>query len=151
MQTTVIPQPDPMNPVVVPEFERLNFAQVFLDASRLNQGVMLVLMVMGVAAVALWALGFGRSLSAQPSRSVGGLRYLKGMWVGALLLGLFGASFTLVSGFMGLANVRPTPAMAVLAPGYAEAMFQVMLGLAASALAVICHQDLDARLRRLAA
>lgn len=151
MQTTVIPQPDPMNPVVVPDFERLSFAQVFLDASRLNQGVMLILIAMGLAAIVLWALGFGRSLSSQPSRSVAGLRYLKGMWVGALLLGLFGASFTLLSGFMGLANVRPTPAMAVLAPGYAEAMFQVMLGLAASTLAVICHQDLDARLRRLAA
>jgi len=151
MQTTVIPQPDPMSPVIVPEFERLNFAQVFLDASRLNQGVMLILMLMAAAAVVLWALGIGRSLSAQPSRSVAGLRYLKGMWVGALLLGLFGGSYTLVCGFMGLANVRPTPAMAVLAPGYAEAMFQVMLGLAAAALAVICHQDLDARLRRLAA
>lgn len=151
MQTTVIPQLDPMNPVVVPDFERLSLGQVFMDASRLNQGVMLVLLVMAAAAVVLWGLGLGRSLSAQPSRSVAGLRYLKGMWVGALLLGLFGGSFTLLCGFMGLANVRPTPALAVLAPGYAEAMFQVMLGLAAATLAVICHQDLDARLRRLAA
>ena len=70
MQTTVIPQPDPMSPVIVPEFERLNFAQVFLDASRLNQGVMLILIVMAAAAVVLWALGFGRSLSVSPSSAI---------------------------------------------------------------------------------
>ncbi|MBS0490469.1 MotA/TolQ/ExbB proton channel family protein [Phenylobacterium sp.] len=151
MQTTVIPQPDPMSPVIVPEFERLNFAQVFLDASRLNQGVMLILMLMAAAAVVLWALGIGRSLSAQPSRSVAGLRYLKGMWVGALLLGLSGASYTLLASFIGLANVRPTPSLAIMAPGFAEIMAQITLGLAAATLAVICHQDLDARLRRLAA
>lgn len=151
MQTTIIPELDPASPVVVPELEQLNFAQVFLNASLPNQAVMAILMVMATAALALWAVGLARSASAQPSRSVGGLRYLKGMWGGALLLGLSGASYTMLASFIGLANVRPTPSLAIMAPGLAEIMAQVMLGLVAATLAVICHQDLNARLRRLAA
>ncbi len=151
MQTTVIPELDPMSPIVVPEFERLSFAQVFLNASPPNQVVMAILVVMGLAALGLWGVGLARAGSAQPSRSVGGLRYLKGMWGGALLLGLSGASYTMLASFIGLANVRPTPSLAIMAPGFAEIMAQIMLGLVAATLAVVCHQDLNARLRRLVA
>ena len=146
-----ISNPDPANLVVVPAFERLSLADIFIDASRLNQVVMATLALAAAASFALWAVGVGRSMSATPSGAVGGLRYLKGMWAGALLLGFFGASYTLLAACIGLANVRPTPSLAVLAPGLAEAVAQVALGLLAAALAVIFHPDLNARLRRLAA
>lgn len=148
MQTTILDL-DPMRPITLHPADRLDSARVFLDASLLNQAIMLTLMATAAAALVLWLLGLARAASTRPSRSVAGLRYLKGMWVGALLLGLFGASHTLLAACFGLANVRPTPALAFVAPGFAEAMLQVTLGLLAATLSVICHQDLDARLRRL--
>lgn len=136
---------------LVPPAQRLRFIDLFADASLANRGLMLLLALAAGAAIVLWVVGRLRTMGSEPSRAVGGLRYLKGMWVGSLLLGLLGASFTVLSMCVGLANVRPTPSVAILAPGFAEALFQVTLGLLAAAVAVICHQDLDARLRRLAA
>ena len=136
---------------LVPAAERLHVGDIFGDASMLNQILMGGLALAAVAALACWALGRVRAGGAEPSRAVGGLRYLKGMWLGSVLVGLAGASYTLLCMCVGLANVRSSPTIAVLAPGFAEAIFQVMLGLAAAAIAVICQQDLESRLRRVAA
>jgi hypothetical protein len=136
---------------VVPPAERLRFGDIFGDASLLNQALMVILALAAFAAVVFWVLGRLRAGGAEPSRAVSGLRYLKAMWLGSLLVGLTGASYTLLFMCLALANVRPTPSVAILAPGFAEAMLQVMLGLAAAAIAVVCQQDLDSRLRRVAA
>jgi hypothetical protein len=70
---------------------------------------------------------------------------------GGAPLGALAASYTLTSGFMGLANVRPTPSLAVLAPGWAEAAAALMLGLLATTVAVLCERHLEGRIRRAAA
>lgn len=136
---------------LVPPAERLHIEDIFGDASILNQVLIAALALAAVGALVCWVLGRVRAGGAEPSRAVGGLRYLKGMWLGSVLIGLAGASYTLLCMCVGLANVRPSPSIAILAPSFAEAVFQVMLGLAAAAIAVICQQDLDSRLRRVAA
>lgn len=135
---------------LVPAAERLRIEQIFGDAAIPNQVLMATLALAALTALVCWALGRVRAGGAEPSRAVGGLRYLKGLWLGSVLLGLTGASFTLLSMCVALANVRPSPPIGILAPGFAEALFQVMLGLAVAAIAVICQQDLDSRLRRVA-
>ena len=65
---------------------------------------------------------------------------------GGAPLGALGASYVLFAGFMGIANVRPTPSVAVLAPGWAEAALAVMLGLLATTVGVLCERHLEARI-----
>ena len=113
---------------VVPAAERLSFGGVVADASVEVQLVMAVLMAASVAAVALGVLG---------ERVRSGDVWLARIRAGGVLLGLLAASYVLLAGFIGISNVRPTPSLTVLAPGYAEAALAVMLGLLASTLAVL--------------
>ena len=52
--------------------------------------------------------------------------------------------------FIGIANVRPSPSLGVLAPGFAEAFLALALGFGATAVAAVCERHLEARIRRAA-
>jgi biopolymer transport protein ExbB/TolQ len=145
---TAAAQPEP-GYTVVPAAERLTVGGVFADASVEVQ-IMLALLIAGaVAALAVWATSFGKTSDARrAATALGRLRIVRS---GAAPLGFLTASYVLFAGFIGISNVRPTPSLTVLAPGFAEATLAVMLGLLASAVAVICERHLEARIRRAAA
>lgn len=116
---------------------------VFGDAAPSVKLVMLVLVVCAVAAVIVMALKLasGRRLS-------GGSAYVSALRLGGPLLGLVGAVYVLLMGFIGMANARGPVPMAVLAPGFAEAALLCLLGLLAGVVGVICHWIIEARIDR---
>ena len=67
--------------------------------------------------------------------------------LGAPLLGLLGAAFNGLMMFVALARFGNQP-MNVLAPGLAEAMFLVVMGLIVGVVGVICHWIVEARVDR---
>jgi hypothetical protein len=136
---------------LVPPAERLSFGDVFADASVLVQTVFAVLIASAVAAVAIWAMGLGKVGKADAKGLAAALGRLKIVRAAGTPLGALAAAYVLLSGFLGIANVRPTPTMAVMAPGWAEAALAVMLGLLATTVGVLCERHLEAQIRRAAA
>lgn len=141
-------QPDP-GYAVVPMEQRLTVLGVIGDAAVEVQAMLALLIAGAVGSLAVWAVSLGKVSDAR--RAVAALGRLRIVRSGAAPLGFATASYVLLSGFIGISNVRPTPSLTVMAPGFAEATLAVMLGLLASAVAVICERHLEARIRRAAA
>lgn len=131
--------------------ERLSFGDVFADASIIVQAVFAALIVSAVAAIAIWALSLRKVGTADAKGLAAALGRLKIVRAAGTPLGALTAAYVLLSGFIGIANVRPTPTMAVMAPGWAEAALAVMLGLLASTVGVLCERHLEAQIRQAAA
>jgi hypothetical protein len=136
---------------VVPASERLTPLGVVGDAALEVQLMMLLLFVGAVGSVVVWALSLGKVRSGDAKAVATALGRLKIVRSAATPLGLLAASYVVFCGFLGTANIRPAPTLTVMAPGFAEATLAIMLGLLASALAVICERHLEARVRRAAA
>ena len=135
----------------VPPAERLTVGRVFADAAPEVQLIFALLLVSVLTALAVWAMSLpkvGKGDAKGLAGALGRLRILRSV---ASPLGLLGASYTLFSGFLGMANVRPAPSISVMAPGWAEAALAVMLGLLAMTVAVACERHLEGRIRRAAA
>jgi biopolymer transport protein ExbB/TolQ len=112
---------------------------------------MVLMTAAAVAAIVIWALGLGRLRKGDAKAVAGALGWLKIIRSAGAPLGVLTASYTLLAGFIGLSNVRPTPSISVLAPGWAEATLAVVLGMLATTVGVICERSLEARVRRAAA
>jgi hypothetical protein len=136
---------------VAPPAERLTFGGVFADASVEVQAAMALMIAGAIAAPIIWGLSLSKVGRADTKALAGALGWLKIIRSSGVFLGVLTASFILLSGFIGISNVRPTPSLTVLAPGFAEASLAIMLGLLASTVAVICERHLEARIRRAAA
>ncbi len=136
---------------LVPPAERLTFGDVFADASLLVQAVFAVLILAALAAAAIWATSLGRVGKGDAAGLAIALGRLKIVRAAGTPLGALAAAYVLLSGFIGIANVRPAPSMSVMAPGWAEAALAVMLGLLATTVGVLCERHLEARIRRAAA
>jgi len=134
----------PLNPVA--PAERLTLLGVFAHAKPV---VMLILVGL-VLASAYAAFVYVRGAVASRDRRPQGLVFLWALASGGPLVGLFGAAYGVADMFIGVANVRPTPSLTVLAPGFAEAGFCVTFGLLAGAIGVIGHRHLTDRADRLA-
>ncbi len=121
----------------------ITLGNVFGDAAPSVKLVMLLLVVGALASVIVTALKLasGRRLS-------GGSAYVSALRLGGPLLGLVGAVYVLLMGFIGIANAGEAVPMAVLAPGYAEAALLFLLGLLAGVVGVICHWIIEARIDR---
>ena len=143
-----VAQPEP-GYTVVPMDQRLTVLGVIGDASIEVQAMMALLIAGSIGAVVVWAINVGKV--GDPKRAAGALGRLRIVRSGAAPLGFATASYVLLSGFIGISNVRPTPSLTVMAPGFAEATLAVMLGLLASTVAVICERHLEAQIRRAAA
>lgn len=143
-------QPDP-GYTLVPPAERLTFGGVVADASPQVQLLMALLAFGAAAAVAVWGLSLGQVGRGDVKGAATALARLKIVRSGAPPLGFLTAAYVLFCSFIAIANVRPAPSLTVMAPGFAEAMLAVMLGLLASAVAVICERHLEGRIRRAAA
>ena len=136
---------------VVPVAERLTVGGVFADAAPEVQIAFALLLIATMAAVAVWAMSLPKVGQADAKGLAGALGRLRIVRSGATPLGLLAASYTLFSGFRGIANVRPAPTITIMAPGWAEAALAVMLGLLATFAAVVCERHLEGRIRRAAA
>ena len=122
---------------------RLTPTGVFFDADPVMKLVMVALVVSAVAAVVVGV----RKLMSGP-RLTGGSAYLSALRLGAPLLGLLGAAYVALFTFIGVSN-SPTPVpFGVLAPGLAEAVLVLVLGLFAGAVAVAFHWAVEARIDR---
>ena len=123
--------------------QRLTLPGVFSDASELMKGLMILLLAGAIAAVVITVLKLARG-----RRLAGGSAFVSALRLGGPLIGLLGAAFVLLHGFVAIANVGEPVPMAVLAPGYAEAAMLVFLGLFAGVVGVICHWVIEARIDR---
>ncbi|MFC5345958.1 MotA/TolQ/ExbB proton channel family protein [Brevundimonas staleyi] len=117
-------------------------ATIFLDAALPVQIIVVALIVAALAAVAVTA-----KKVASGSHLTGGSAYLSALRLGAPLLGLLGAAFNGLMMFVALAKFGDQP-INVLAPGLAEAMFLVVMGLIVGVVGVICHWIVEARVDR---
>jgi biopolymer transport protein ExbB/TolQ len=131
----------------VPADQLLTPVRAFGDATPIVKLLMAGLLVAAVAAVAIWALQLARLRQGRPAHTA----FLKGLSAAGPLLGLFGAVYGMLNGFLGISNIRPTPTLTVVAPGIAEALLVFGIGLFAACVAVICRWNLEGRISRRAA
>lgn len=122
---------------------RLTLSAVFADADETMKGLMLLLIAAALAAIVVTALKL-----ASGRRLAGGSAFVSALRLGGPLLGLLGAIFVLLMGFIGIANAGGPVPMAVLAPGFAEAAMLFLLGLLAGVVGVVCHWIIEARIDR---
>lgn len=122
---------------------RLTLSGVFADADETMKFLMIALVAASLAAIIVttFKLASGRRLS-------GGSAFVSALRLGGPLIGLVGAAFVLLMGFIGIANISEPLPMSVLAPGYAEAAMLFLLGLIAGVVGVICHWVIEARIDR---
>ncbi|HEY3948448.1 MotA/TolQ/ExbB proton channel family protein [Phenylobacterium sp.] len=124
---------------------RLNGLGVILHAKPLVLVAMVVLFAAIVGAAALWVA----QASRPGPRAGSALAWLEAIASGAPMLGLAAAAYGLMDACIGIANVRPVPSLSIIAPGLAEALFCIMLGCLASAIANVGGKHLKARLQAL--
>jgi biopolymer transport protein ExbB/TolQ len=129
-------------PIAAVAAPRLTIATVFFDADETMQGLMVALVAASLAAIVVTGLKLasGKQLN-------GGSAFVSALRLGGPLMGLVGAAFVVLMGFIGIANFGPVP-MPVLAPGFAEAALLFLLGLIAGVVGVVCHWIIEARIDR---
>ena len=137
--------PDPAFSVV-PLAQRLTLLRIFANASWPVKLVLWSLVAAILAAAVTWILQLAKLGQRRSDGVAGAVAFLSALSAAGLRIGLFGAAWCMLNSFIGMANVRPSPSLGVLAPGFAEATLAICLGLAASAIAAIAHRHLKARL-----
>lgn len=130
-------------PGVASAHARLTLSGVFADADETMKALMIILVAASLAAIVVTTLKLasGRQLN-------GGSAFVSALRLGGPLIGLVGAAFVLLMGFIGIANVGASVPMSVLAPGFAEAAMLFLLGLIGGVVGVICHWIIEARIDR---
>jgi hypothetical protein len=124
---------------------------VFANATIVVKLAFLLLAVGGIGALVTWALSLGKVGSGDTKSVTRALSQLKLVRSAAAPLGAMAGGYTLLNGFIGLANVSPTPGIAVLAHGWAESATAVTLGFLVMTIAVLCERHLEGRVRAAAA
>lgn len=122
---------------------RLTLSGVFVDADETMKLLMVALIAAALAAILVTSLKL-----ASGSRLNGGSAFVSALRLGGPLMGLVGAAFVLLMGFIGIANAGEPVPVTVLAPGFAEAALLFLLGLIAGVVGVVCHWIIEARIDR---
>jgi biopolymer transport protein ExbB/TolQ len=135
----------------VPVAEQLTLAGVFAHATIPVQVVLWGLVAASLTALVLWGMQAMQLRRRHAGGQAAALAYLSALAAAGPLIGFVGTAYALMNGFIGVANVRPTPSLTVLAPGLAEATLSAGLGLLAAAIGVIGHRHLKAGLHGLEA
>jgi biopolymer transport protein ExbB/TolQ len=130
-------------PAALASERMLTPVNVFFDAAPFPKLVMLALLAAIVAATVIAV----RKMLSGPSLA-GGSAFISGLRLGGPLAGALGASYTMLCGFLGVANVAFPVTLKIMAPGLAEAVLLLGLGLLAGAVAVIAHWVIEARIDR---
>jgi biopolymer transport protein ExbB/TolQ len=123
--------------------EPLTPAAIFGHASPFVQAIILGLVAATLAAIVVCIMKL-----ASRSKLAGGSAFISGLRVGGPLAGFLGAAWGGLNMAIGLANLAEPVPVNVLAHGWAEAMFLIVLGLLCGAVAVICHWAIEARIDR---
>jgi len=121
----------------------LSPAGVFFDASPLVKLIMLALLIATIAVGVVGALKL-----ASGSRLTGGSAFLSAMRLGGPVLGALGAAYVGLMFFIAVSNAPTPPTMGHAAPGIAEIVMVLVLGLFAGVIAVIFHWAVEARIDR---
>jgi len=119
---------------------KLTVALMFADATPVVKIVLIGLLLTGLAALVILLLGLARSSKGM----AGAARFLETAMVAAPIAALFGAAWGLITIFLGIANTNVVN-LAAAAPGVAEAILSVAIGLLALLLAVIAHRVVKPR------
>lgn len=130
-------------PIAAVAAPRITLASVFLDADETMKFLMIALVVASLASIIVTGLKLasGKQLN-------GGSAFVSALRLGGPLIGLVGAAFVLLMGFIGIANSGGPVPMPVLAPGFAEAALLFLLGLIAGVVGVVCHWIIESRIDR---
>ncbi|MFC3079410.1 MotA/TolQ/ExbB proton channel family protein [Phenylobacterium terrae] len=123
----------------------LTLGGVFADAAIEVQLVMAGLIAATLAAIVVWALELARIRKGRLENTPARQAFLKAVAGAAPLFGLAAGAYTLLMSSLALANLRPTPPLAMIAPGFAEVLLSVFLGLFASAVATTLRRHLEGR------
>ena len=116
---------------------------IFADAGPLMKLIMLALVAATLAAIAVCAI----KLASGPRLS-GGSAFLSGLRLGGPLVGFLGAAYITLSIFIGISSLPEPVSLKVAAPGIAEAILILGLGMLAGAVAVIANWAVEARIDR---
>ena len=120
---------------------KLTVGLMFTDAAPVVKIVLIGLLLTGLAALVILLLGLARSSKGMP----GAARFLETAMVAAPIAALFGAAWGLITIFLGIANTNVAN-LAVAAPGLAEAILSVAVGLLALLFAVIADRVVKPRI-----
>ena len=112
--------------LAAPTADRLTVGDVYGNAAAPVQLIILLLAAAIVTAPVLLVLRRPAALSALAK--------------GAPLLAGAASLFTLLAGAVGIANSPVVPSLTVMAPGFAEMLFLMVLGLLATFSAVVCRE-----------
>lgn len=116
---------------------------IFAEAAPLMKFIMFGLVAATVAAVVIC----GIKLASGP-RLTGGSAFLSGLRLGGPLAGFLGAAFVSLNIFVGISGLPEPVSLKVAAPGIAEAILILGLGMLAGAVAVIANWAVEARIDR---
>ena len=119
---------------------KLTVALMFMDAAPVVKIVLVGLVLTGVAALLILLAGLARSSKGM----AGAARFLETAMAATPIAALFGAAWGLITIFLGIANTNVAN-LAVAAPGIAEAILSVAIGLLVLLLAVIAHRVVKPR------
>lgn len=119
---------------------KLTVAQMFIDSTPVVKVVLVGLLLTGAAAALILLLGLGRPSKGMP----GAARFLETAIAATPIAALFGAAAGLITSFLGIANSNVSN-LAVAAPGIAEAILSLAIGLLALLFAVIAHRVVKPR------
>lgn len=121
----------------------LTLGGVVADAAPLIKLLVLGLVLASIAALVVCGL----KLASGPRLS-GGSAYLSGLRAGGPLAGLLGAAYVALNIFLGVANAPAAVPFREVAPGLAEAVLLIGLGLLSGAVATAANWAVEARIDR---
>jgi hypothetical protein len=105
--------------------------------------VMLLLLGLSIAAA---AVGAGKLRPGAPL--AGGSAFLSNLRWGGPMTGLLGGAYGGLNMLLGIANAADEPPMPVLAPGLAEMVLLISLGLITGIIATIANTAVESRIDR---
>ena len=126
----------------MPTHTPMTLLSVFGHAPPFVSAVMLLLFALSVAAIAITV---GKLRPGSPL--AGGSPYLSNLRWGGPMAGLLGGAHGALNMLVGIANRGETP-MPVLAPGLAEVVLLVALGLITGIAATVANTAVEARIDR---
>ena len=130
----------------IPPSDRLTLLGVYSEAAPVMKLAFSGLILAALVAVAVWLVQLVRLRRRRSDSVAGAIAYLSGQAAAAPLFGLLGMSYGLLAICIGITNKRPGPTLLALAPGLAEALMSLGLGILAAAIATVAHHHLKARL-----
>jgi hypothetical protein len=127
---------------LIPPDQRISLMSVFADARPYVRVLMVLLFAAALVSLAIWVVAVVRK-SAEPRTNASAL--LAGIGAVALMLGFLAGADNLLHICIGIANKRPAATIVVLAPGLAETLLCVTLGLLAATIATMGRHHLSLR------